>query len=142
MDCWKDISRQIYTSNKSLVPFPFSSLNQSSSSFLKECKFTYWNVHNFDGPMQKTHRVIYFHFRDGAQYLILWQMERWNITETDFMYDETIVATFPTLSWNNSVTILLNNSALTKSSKVPLQELHRRTLVRPVNLSTFSKYMN
>ena len=33
------------------------------------------NVHNFDGPMQKTHRIIYFQLEDVAQYLILLKME-------------------------------------------------------------------
>ena len=27
------------------------------------------NVHNFDGPMQKTYRIIYFQLGDVAQYL-------------------------------------------------------------------------
>ena len=68
--------------------------------------------------------------------LNIWFCDRWNkwnILETDFMYDKTNVATFPVLSLNNSVTILLNNSALTKSSKVFLQGLFPKTFVRPVN---------
>ena len=48
------------------------------------------------------------------------------------MYDKTNVATFPLLSSDNSVTILLNNSALTKSLEVSLQELFPKTFVRPV----------
>ena len=49
------------------------------------------------------------------------------------MYDKANVATLPLLSSNSSVTILLNNSALTKSSKVSLQGLFPKTFVRPVN---------
>ena len=59
--------------------------------------------------MQKTHSVIYFQLRDVAQYLILWQMEqmniwfcdrwnKWNIPESDLMYDKINVETFPVLS--------------------------------------------
>ena len=43
------------------------------------------------------------------------------------MYDKTNAATFPILSSNNSVTILLSNSALTKSSKVSSQGLLPKT---------------
>ena len=49
------------------------------------------------------------------------------------MYDKTNIATFAILSSNNSVTILLNNSDLTKSSKISVQELLPETFVRPVN---------
>ena len=44
------------------------------------------------------------------------------------MHDETNVAPFPILSSNNSVIILLNDSALTKSSKVSLQGLFLKPL--------------
>ena len=56
-----------------------------------------------------------------------------NITDTDFMYDKTNLAPFPILSLNNSVTILLNESASTNSSKVSLQGLFVKTFVRSVN---------
>ena len=59
------------------------------------------NVHNFAGPMQKTHRVIYFQLGDVTQYLILW-----HIPETDFMYDKTNVATFPILHHFSFIRIL------------------------------------
>ena len=49
------------------------------------------------------------------------------------MYDKTNDATFPILSSNNSVTILLNNSDLTKSSKISVQGLLPKTFARPVN---------
>ena len=48
-------------------------------------------------------------------------MELMNIPETDFMLNKINVDSFPVLSSNNSATILLNNSALTMSSKVSLQ---------------------
>ena len=58
---------------------------------------------------------------------------------TYFMYDKTNVATFPLLFSNNSVTILLSNSALSKSSKVSLQGLLPKTFLMWVNpWSTFS----
>ena len=44
-----------------------------------------------------------------------------------FMYDH------PILSSNNSVTILLNDSTLTKSSKVSLQGLLSKSFARSVN---------
>ena len=53
--------------------------------------------------------------------LNIWFCDRWNywnIPETDFMYDKINVATFLILSASNSVTILLNNSALITSLKV------------------------
>ena len=92
------------------------------------------NVHNFDGPMQKTHRLVHFQLEDVTQYLILWHMEPMKHPWNGFMYDKINVATFSILSSNNSVTILLSNSALTKSSKVSLQGLLPKTFVRPVNL--------
>ena len=49
------------------------------------------------------------------------------------MYDKTNVALFPILSSNNSITILLNNSASSKSSKVSSKGLFPKTFVRPVN---------
>ena len=51
-----------------------------------------------------------------------------NIADTDFMYDKTNIAPFSVLSSNNSVIILLNDSALTKSSKVSLQGLFLKPL--------------
>ena len=56
-----------------------------------------------------------------------------NITDTDFMYDKTNFAPFPILSSNNSVTILLNESASTKFSKASLQGLFLKTFIRSVN---------
>ena len=89
------IVEKIYPVKLASNLFSFSSLNQSSSSFLKDLRSRVWmlhNVHNFAGPMQKAHRVIYFQLGNVTQYLILW-----HIPETDFMYDKTNVATFPTL---------------------------------------------
>ena len=51
-----------------------------------------------------------------------------------FMYDH------PILSSNNSVTILLNDSTLTKSSKVSLQGLLSKSFARSVN--PWSKFSN
>ena len=50
------------------------------------------------------------------------------------MYDETNVAPFPILSSNNSVIILLNDSALSKSSKFSLQGLFLKCFIRSINL--------
>ena len=50
------------------------------------------------------------------------------------MYNKTNVATFSILSSNDSVTILLSNSASTKPSKGSLQGLLPETFVRLVNL--------
>ena len=62
-----------------------------------------------------------------------------NIADTDFMHDKINFASFPLLSSDNSVTILLNDSALTKSSKVSLQGLFLKTFITSVNpWSTFS----
>ena len=62
-----------------------------------------------------------------------------NIADTDFMCDKTNFAPFPILSSNNSVTILLNDFASTKSSKVSLQRMFPKTIIRSVNpWSTFS----
>ena len=53
------------------------------------------------------------------------------------MYDKANVATFPVLSSNNSVIVLLN--ALTKPSKVSLQRLLPKSFAGSVNpRSTFS----
>ena len=60
-------------------------------------------------------------------------MKLMNIPETNFMYDKTNAATFPILSSNNYVTILLSNPALIKSSKISLQGILPKTFVRPVN---------
>ena len=90
---------------------------------------------NFDGPMQKTHRIIFSVWR----YCSISDSVTDGTNETDFMYDKTNVALFSVLFSNNFVTILLNNSALTKSSKVSLQGLFPNTFAESVNpWSSFS----
>ena len=49
------------------------------------------------------------------------------------MYNKTNVTIFPILSANNSVPILLNNSALSKSLKVSEQGLFPKSFLRPVS---------
>ena len=69
------IAKKTYSVKPEPNPIFFSSLNCSSSSFLKDFLSSLvgmlHNVHNFDSPMQKTHRIIYFQLGDVAQYLIL-----------------------------------------------------------------------
>ena len=62
-----------------------------------------------------------------------------NIGDTGFMYDKTNFAPFPILSSYNSVTILLNDSTSSMSSKDCLQRLFLKAFIRSVNpCSTFS----
>ena len=78
--------------------------------------------------MQKTQTIMFSPWRCSSISDSFIDETNDYIVDTDLMYDKTNVAPFPTLSSNNSVTILVNNSALTKSLKVSLLRLFQRLL--------------